>query len=167
MGGLRALQAVFAAASVAAIGLTFTAANSDANPMAPPWMAALIVGGIGIAASFTVRFWRIRPIPPGAIVDYAETVGLRMFVALLPAAAGFLGGVGSGSTTVALLGAAFAAFGLWSAVPTGRDYSRHQALWQEYGHIPHDHVWGSADPDAIPPWEDPDGGHGHELFHAH
>ncbi len=167
MGGLRALQTVFFATSATAIWLTITAANSDRAPVGPAWLAALLVGGIGIATSFTVRWWRIRPIPIGAIWDYAETVGLRMFVALLPAAAGFLGGIGSASSTVALLGAGFAAFGLWSAVPSAVDYARHQALWVEFGEMPHDHVWGTADPDAIPPWEDPDGGHGHELFHAH
>jgi hypothetical protein len=67
-----------------------------------------------------------------------------------------------------LLGILLAVPGLLATMPGPADFVRHVELWFEVGDLPDDGVWGTAGPGEIPPWEDPDGGHGHGIGpHSH
>ena len=166
---LIGVQSMFGLAAAFAVTVPMVAVIAGPRTgTVPAWLGAAIVALVGLAAIVTVYFWRIRPIAPGAVNDYAKTVGLRVAIAVLPAAAGLAFSFVTGSWTVPLLGILLAVPGLIATVPSPADFDRHVELWFEVGDMPKDGVWGTADPHGIPPWEDQDGGHGHGIgTHSH
>lgn len=161
------LQAIFALVGLAVVALIAIAiAAGGRQTSIPAWLTGVIVGGVGVVTLFTVHFWRIRPVPPGWIKMYGRITFSRLFLASIPAIVGFTLFLIVGHVPAVIIGAIGSIISLTATIPTATDYERHQELWDEKLPIPRASLWGTADPQAIPPWEDPDGGHGHG-FHEH
>ncbi|NNF62941.1 MAG: hypothetical protein HKN07_01670 [Acidimicrobiia bacterium] len=162
--GLRAAHAV----AVVTVALAAWVAHGEPQRhVMPPWLDAGVIVGVGAYTYFAARFWRIRPLPPTALDQYAATVAVKTAFALAPAIVAVTLRSLGGNTAALIVGLSISGFVAMATRPSPNDLARHQALWTEVGFTSTDDVWGTADPDAIPPWEDPDGGHGHELFHTH
>lgn len=155
-------------AVVAAIAFAAAAASGvRQNHFAPPLIDAAVVLGVGAYSLFAGRYWRIRPIAPGAFDDYVTTKAVQSGFAFAAALVGIaVRGLG-GSSAALIVGIAISVIIVAFTRPSSADMARHEALWIAVGETRAAELWGTADPDAIPPWEDPDGGHGHELFHTH
>lgn len=160
------LQAWFAVTVAAVAGLPFM---MSAIEVAPPkilaWFPAFIVLASATFAMFAVFYQRIRPVAPGNIGQYRSAVAKRAAYALIPAYFGVALYVLTGLWATTLLGTVFAMPGLFFSIPSQDDFIRHQEIWNERLPMPVKAVWGTADRDAIPPWEDADGGHGHGIGH--
>ena len=160
------LQVGFGALVVAVAAMPFVlAALNVETSIAPEWLPALIVVASAGFAIFAVFFQRIRPVAPGSMRGYQRVVMRRVGYALIPAALGAMLYIASGHWSAVLVGASLSLPCLLFAVPNQDDFIRHQEIWNERLPLPPTKVWGTADPDSIPPWEDPDGGHGHGIGH--
>jgi hypothetical protein len=156
------LQAAFAVLVVAVVALPFAMTALDVErSAAPQWLPAVIVVATGIFSIVAVFFQRIRPVAPGSVRAYRRVVGKRAWYSVLPAVFGAILYVASGHWSAILLGAVLSLPGLLFSLPRQDDFIRHQEIWNERLPLPPSRVWGTAKADDIPPWEDPDGGHGH------
>ena len=156
------------AVAVVTVALATWAAHSEPQRhLVPPWLDAAVIVGVGASTFFAARFWRIRPISPTAMDQYAAAVAVRTAFALAPASVAVTVRSLGGNAPALIAALAISGVVAVATRPSANDHARHQAQWTEVGFTSTDGVWRTADPDAIPPWEDPDGGHGHELFHAH
>ncbi|MDX1449915.1 MAG: hypothetical protein R3246_12720 [Acidimicrobiia bacterium] len=129
----------------------------------PDWMGMLVIAAVGIVFGFVVRYWRRRPILPGREEDYAATIALRIGTAAVPSLAGLGLYLATGTWWVHFAGSVMSLVWLLWAVPSDRDYERHQRLAVGPPPMPPQEAWGAADPDEPAPWDDEHGGHGHGL----
>ena len=156
------LQIGYAALALLIVSAPFAAASFDASRSnAPAWLPITIVVVIGAFSIFTVFFQRIRPVAPGSIRGYRKVIARRVWYSVIPAIVGMVLFAVTGHPSAVLVGALVALPCLAFSIPTQNDFIRHQEIWNERLPLPPSKVWGTADPDAIAPWEDPDGGHGH------
>jgi len=157
------LQVAFAAVVAALIATVVATSGISVDGSLPAWYGWGLVALTAIWAVPTTLFWRIRPIAHGKVHDYRATIAVRVAVAILPALVGIVFFSFSGSWGVLVLGALAAMVGLAASMPSSADFVRHRELWDHSAPMPADHVWGSAHPEELAPWEDPDD-HGHGLF---
>ena len=160
------MQGAFGLAIAAVIGAPFLALTIEVGTTsAPVWLPVVIVIATGIYAIFAVFFQRIRPVAPGNLRKYARVAWRRFGFSVIPAVVGLVLFTATGHWVAALVGMLLAVPGLVFAAPNQDDYLRHQEIWVERLPLPAQQVWGTASRDETPPWEDPDGGHGHGIGH--
>jgi hypothetical protein len=156
------LQIGYAALLLLVVAAPFIAASFEVEPsQAPAWLPMVIVLAVGAFSIFTVLFQRIRPVAPGSVRGYRKVIARRVWYSVIPALVGIILYAVSGHWSAVLLGAIATLACIAFAFPSQDDFMRHQEIWNERLPVPPTKVWGTADPDDIPPWEDPDGGHGH------
>lgn len=161
------LRAAHALAIATVVLAAWVAHSEPQRHLVPPWLDAAVIVGVGAYTFFAARFWRIRPTDPTELDQYIAVVAVKTAFALAPAIVAVTVRSLGGNTPALIVGLVISGVVAVATRPSHRDLARHQELWTEVGYTPTDDIWGTADPDAIPPWEDPDGGHGHELFHSH
>ncbi|MBT8213489.1 MAG: hypothetical protein KJN71_10120 [Acidimicrobiia bacterium] len=157
------LQVAYAVVVAALIVAVVATSGASVEGSLPTWYGWALVALMATWAVPTTMYWRIRPIAHGKVHDYRATIAIRIGVAVLPLVVALIFFAFSGSWGVVVFGAFATLVGLAASVPSATDFVRHRDLWDSPMSMPADHIWGSADPEALPPWEDPDD-HGHGLF---
>lgn len=152
--------------TVAALAALALIPLADSGSGIPVWLSAGIVVATGVVATFTSAWFGLRPVEPGQWRLYQGNAIFRSALGLDPTIIASILALVAGPWWLIPIGVTISVFSLARSVPGSDDYERHQRIWLDRHAMPATDVWGTADPEAIPPWEDPEGGHGHGL-HDH
>jgi hypothetical protein len=158
---LAVLVALQTVAGIAAFVMALVAALFGGGGSVPTWLGLIVTVGVGVLSAFSVRWFRRRPIPVGAFDAYRQTALVRFLIAIDPAVVGTIMSFAGESVWPAVVGAMIAVITLALAPASAEDYVRHQIISIEEAQQVPEEEWGIADPNAVPPWDQLEEGHGH------
>jgi len=162
---IATLNALQSAAGVAAFVIAVVAVIFGGDGSVPGWLGLIVTVLAGIIAAFSVRWYRNRPIEIGDWKTYQQTTIVRFAIAIDPAVIGAVLTFVGDSPWPAVVGGILSIVGLALAPVSNDDYIRHQIIYiDENVEVPAE-KWGTADPDAVPPWDILEEGHGHGMQH--
>ena len=160
---MATLTALHKATGIAALVIAVVAVIFGGEGSVPTWLGLIVTVGVGMVAAFSARWYRRRPIDVGDFATYRQTIIVRWAIAIDSTVVGAVMSFVGESPWPAVVGGMITIVVLALAQVSEEDYMRHQIISIEGAQEVAEEEWGAADPQAVPPWDQLEEGHGHGM----